>query len=210
MFPPLYPIVDTGVCRARGFEPLALAAAYLRGGARLLQLRYKPLTPRSGSREWLDLAAQMAALARGHGAMLIVNDRADIARLADAGGVHVGQDDLPEADARRIVGPSAVVGISTHTEPQVDEALGSAASYVAVGPVFGTATKNTGYTARGLALLHYAAAGDKPVVAIGGITLDNAPTVRQAGASSIAVITDLLTGNDPEARVRAYLAALRP
>ena len=207
--PALYPIIDTDVCRERGIDPLALAGACLRGGARLLQLRHKT-DATQGSAAFLSLAAAMAALARAHQAVLIVNDRADIARLAGAGGVHVGQEDIPVADARRLAGPAAIVGISTHTEAQVDEALASAASYVAVGPVFDTATKLTGYSARGLALVRYASKRGTPIVAIGGITLENDPTVVAAGASSLAVISDLLTGDDPEARVRAWLAALTP
>ncbi|HEX6974294.1 MAG TPA: thiamine phosphate synthase, partial [Vicinamibacterales bacterium] len=99
----------------------------------------------------------------------------------------------------------AIVGISTHEEGQVDAAATSAATYIAVGPVFGTATKDTGYTARGLDLVRYAARTGRPVVAIGGITLDNAASVYAAGATSVAVIGDLFTGNDREARARAFV-----
>lgn len=125
--------------------------------------------------------------------------------MCGAVGVHVGQDDLPVDEARRLLGPDAIVGVSTHDREQVDRALAGAASYVAVGPVYGTATKDTGYTARGLDLVRYAAGRGKPIVAIGGITLARAPAVLAAGASSLAVITDLLSG-DPEARARAFLA----
>ncbi len=148
--------------------------------------------------------------AAGTPTQVIVNDRADIARAAGAHGVHVGQDDLSVAEARAIVGDSAIVGVSTHTREQIDRALESSASYVAVGPIFATSTKATGYGARGLALVRYAAGRGKPVVAIGGITLQRAPDVIAAGAHAVAVITDLLVDEDVEARVRAFGRALPP
>lgn len=177
-----------------------LAGACLRGGARLLQLRFKD----GPGAEFLALAERLVALARPFDAAIVINDRADVAAMAGAAGVHVGQEDLPVAEVRAIVGPAAIVGLSTHDERQVDAAAASDASYIAVGPVFGTATKDTGYTARGLDLVRYAAATGKPVVAIGGITLANAASVFSAGAAAIAVIGDLFTGNDPEARTRAF------
>src|SRR5262249_53763581 len=136
------------------------------------------------------------------------NDRADVAKLTGADGVHVGQDDLPVDDVRRLVGAAAIVGLSTHDEAQVDRAIETSASYIAVGPIYGTSTKDTGYTARGLDLRRYAVAraSGRRVVAIGGITFDRAPEVLAAGAASVAVITDLLTA-DPIARVRAFLTA---
>ncbi len=130
--------------------------------------------------------------------------------LASADGVHVGQDDLSVDDVRAIAGPNATVGISTHTREQIDEAIAGTATYVAVGPIFGTATKATGYDARGLDLLRYAANRGKPIVAIGGITLERAPSVAAAGAAAVAVITDLLKGGDVEARARAFTLALPP
>jgi thiamine-phosphate pyrophosphorylase len=138
---------------------------------------------------------------------VIVNDRADIARMADANGVHVGQEDLEVEAARAVVGEHAIVGLSTHTREQVDAALSTSASYVAVGPIFTTATKDTGYDARGLDLVAYAAGRGKPIVAIGGITLERAPDVIAAGAAAVAVISDLLT-DDIERRVRAFVSAL--
>lgn len=199
----LYPIVDTAVCAERGYEPLALAGALIRGGARLLQLRVKD----EGDAYFLALAAALVRAAHAAGARVVVNDRADIARLAGADGVHVGQDDLPVEDVRRIVGPSAIVGLSTHDRAQIDAALAGDATYVAVGPVFATATKDTGYDPRGLELVRYAAGRGKPVAAIGGITLERAPDVLAAGAASLAVIGDLLQTGDPEGRVRDYLRA---
>jgi thiamine-phosphate pyrophosphorylase len=125
--------------------------------------------------------------------------------MAGAAGVHVGQEDLPVEAVRSIVGAGAIVGLSTHEPWQIDEAARTSASYIAVGPVFATATKDTGYAARGLELVTYAARLGRPVVAIGGITVENAARVYAAGASSVAVIGDLLAGPDPEARARAFI-----
>ena len=199
MLDPLYAIVDVPLCGVRGVDPLAILDAFLAGGARLIQIRDKS----SSSRDRLALADAAVARARAAGARLIVNDRADIAKLSGADGVHVGQDDLPIDEVRAIVGADAIVGISTHQEEQIDDALRSTATYLAVGPIYATATKDTGYSARGLAMLRRAAAGAKPVVAIGGITLERAPDVLAAGASSVAVISDLLRG-DPAEMVRRF------
>jgi len=141
---------------------------------------------------------------------VIVNDRADLARLSGADGVHVGQDDLRPSAVRRLLGPNAIVGYSTHTIDQFEAAMLEAASYLAVGPVFGTNTKKTGYDAVGLERVSAAAAraNGRPVVAIGGITLENAMSVIAAGASAVAVISDLLATNDPERKTRAYLQKL--
>jgi thiamine-phosphate pyrophosphorylase len=200
----LYPIIDTGVCSAAGLDPARVADACLAGGARVLQLRDKT----ASSAAFLSLADRLVQRARACDAVLVVNDRADIARLSGAWGVHVGQDDLDVADVRRIVGSAAVVGISTHDEAQIDAALETDATYVAVGPIFGTATKDTGYSARGLNLIRYATHRGKPIVAIGGIALDRVESVMEAGAAGLAVISDLLTTGNPEARTRDYIARL--
>jgi thiamine-phosphate pyrophosphorylase len=143
-------------------------------------------------------------------ASVIVNDRVDLAKMSRAAGVHVGQDDLAPAAARELLGADAIVGYSTHTTAQIEAALTQPISYVAVGPVFGTATKDTGYRAVGLELVRSAAALARglPVVAIGGITLETAPAVLDAGASCVAVIGDLLAGGDPRGRVAAYARTL--
>ncbi|MEO7270698.1 MAG: thiamine phosphate synthase [Vicinamibacterales bacterium] len=202
----LYAIIDRDVCAARQIDAADAASACIAAGVPLLQLRQK-----SGSSGALfALAAVVVRRAEGTPTQVIVNDRADLARAAGAQGVHLGQDDLGPADVRAILGPDAIVGVSTHTREQIDRALDSAASYVAVGPVFATATKDTGYDARGLDLVRYAAGRGKPVVAIGGITLSRAPEVIAAGASAVAVITDLLVERDLEQRVRAFAHALPP
>lgn len=202
--PSIYPIIDTAVCERHGIEPVALAGACLRGGATVLQLRQKAGT----SAAFLDLARRVVAAARAFKADIIINDRADIAALAEAAGVHVGRDDLGVEDVRRIAGSSLVVGLSTHVAAQIDAALRGAATYVAVGPVYATETKVTGYSARGIEIVRYASGRGKPVIAIGGITLDRVPELVNAGASGLAVISDLLSTGDPEARVRDYVRAL--
>lgn len=156
----------------------------------------------------LELADRLVALARPAAAAVIVNDRADLARLAGAAGVHVGQTDLPVDAVRAVLGADALVGLSTHDRDQIDAALATSADYVAVGPVYATSTKETGYSPRGLDLLRYAAGRGKPIVAIGGIRLETVDALVAAGAAGLAVITDILTGGDPEARVRAFVARL--
>jgi thiamine-phosphate pyrophosphorylase len=182
-----------------------LARSFLDGGARVLQLRAKDLP--SGA--LLELADDLVALAGLYDSIVIVNDRVDVARLSGAHGVHVGQEDLPPAAAREQLGPDAVVGFSTHTVAQAEAALREPVSYIAVGPVFGTTTKDTGYTAVGLDLVSAVAraAGSIPIVAIGGVTLDNARSAIDAGAAAVAVISDLLVGN-PAERVKAFLRTL--
>ena len=196
--------MDVEAVARAGWQPLDLVRAFLAGGARFLQLRAKHL---SGS-EFLDLASAVVVLAHSAQAQLIVNDRADIARLAGADGVHVGQEDLAPASVRAIVGDAAIVGLSTHTIDQVEQAIREPVTYIAVGPVFGTTTKTTGYERVGLEMVReaarLAAVRRLPLVAIGGITLENAASVLEAGAASVAVIGDLLSTGDPEGRVRAY------
>jgi thiamine-phosphate pyrophosphorylase len=206
MLPALYAIVDVSACASRGLSPATCAAGFLEGGARLLQLRAKPMA--SGA--MLALARDLVRMAAGPGARVLVNDRADVALMARASGVHVGQEDLPPEAVRRLLGTAAIVGWSTHTPDQLEAAADLPIDYVAVGPVFPTATKDTGYAAVGLELVRraVAAARGRPVVAIGGITLETAPAVIEAGAASVAVISDLLATGDPAGRVRAYLAAL--
>ena len=204
MLSPLCAIVDSEAAARAGWQPLDLARAFIDGGARFLQLRAKDLP----GALFLETATAIVQLAHGRGASVIVNDRADIARLAGADGVHIGQDDLSPRAVRSLVGPDAVVGVSTHTIEQLERAVDEPVNYVAIGPVFGTTTKVTGHERVGLEMVREAAlrtrARGLPLVAIGGITLENAPSVIQAGAQSVAVISDLLAG-DPERRVRGFL-----
>jgi len=204
----LYAIVDAGVCAAAGRAPLDVARAFLSAGARAIQLRCKDLP--SGA--FLDLANHALEQARAAGAILIINDRADVAAITQADGLHIGQTDLTAGDARLVVGPAPILGLSTHTPAQWEAAVREPISYLAIGPVFGTGTKDTGYTAVGLDVVarasSAAAAHGLPAVAIGGINIDNAVSVIDAGAASVAVISDLLKG-DPEARCRAFLRILQ-
>lgn len=205
---PLYAIVDVEVCERAGQAPMEVARAFLHGGARLLQLRAKRLP----GGPFLALADEIGAAAGDVGATLVVNDRVDVARAAGLG-VHLGQDDLPVAAARALLGPDAVVGLSTHTPAQLALALGQPITYVAYGPIFATTTKAHPDAVVGLrrlaAAASAAAAAGVPLVAIGGITLTTAGAVRAAGATSVAVISDLLAGPElPRERVGRFLAAL--
>ena len=202
----LYAIVDDGVAARAGWTPPDLARAYLDGGARLLQLRASgvdPATQLGWCREIVGLAAPL-------GARVIVNDRCDLALMAGADGVHLGQHDLPIEAARRLLGSTALIGVSTHDAQQVDAAVRQRVSYLAIGPVYDTRTKDTGHAAVGLEAVRRTTGvvGTRPVVAIGGITLATAPEVIAAGAASVALIADLLVGGHPERRVRAYLDVL--
>lgn len=202
----LHAILNVDVAGASGWTPADLATAFLDGGAPIIQLRAKDLA----SAPFLDLCDLVVELAEPYGATVIVNDRADLAKMSKAGGVHVGQEDLAPSAARAILGPGAMIGYSTHTLEQVDAAATEPVDYIAVGPVFGTRSKSTGYDAVGLDFVAAASARvDRPIVAIGGITLATAPKVLAAGATGVAVISDLLADGDPAARVAAYLRAMR-
>jgi thiamine-phosphate pyrophosphorylase len=205
--PRLYAICDADVCRSAGYSLVDYAAAVCDAGATLLQIRAKH-TP---SGQLLRDAESIVAAAERSGAAVIVNDRVDVAALARAAGVHVGQDDLSPADAQHVLPPGAIIGLSTHTRAQIEAALAAPIGYLAIGPVFATGTKDTGYNAVGLAAVREAAAivGDRlPIVAIGGITLARASSVIEAGAASVAVISDLLATGDVRARTTDFLRQL--
>ena len=204
--PRLYAIVDQGVAVRHGWDLRDLAQAYLEGGARFLQIR----APDATSSELLAWCDGIAADASNVGAQVVVNDRADIAWLCKAAGVHLGQSDLPPAGVRGYLPAGALVGLSTHTRGQIAESVRAPIDYVAVGPVFSTRTKDTGYEPVGLDLVSYAAKshGPRPVVAIGGITLERAKGVIEAGASCVAVASDLLARGNPSRRVADYLRLL--
>ena len=200
--PPLYAIVDP---LDSGRPPAALAAALLAGGARLLQLRLKA----APARALLAAAAEIRPLAAAAGALFLVNDRPDIARAVEADGVHLGQDDLPVAAARQVLGPGRLVGVSTHDVGEARAAAAAGADYVAVGPVYATTTKPNALAPRGLDLIRAVrAAVGCPLVAIGGIDADTASAVRAAGADAIAVIGAVVRAPDPAAAVRSLLARL--
>jgi thiamine-phosphate pyrophosphorylase len=202
----LQAILDHEAARKAGREPAALASSWLAGGVRFIQVRAKDLP----SDEFLELCDTVVRLARPYGAAVIVNDRVDLALMAKATGVHIGQHDLPVTAARELLGPSAIIGHSTHTIDQIDQAVTLPVSYIAVGPVFTTASKDTGYAPVGLELVREAVLRSvgRPVIGIGGITMENAPKVIAAGASGVAVIGDLLRGSDPAERAARFLSVL--
>jgi thiamine-phosphate pyrophosphorylase len=186
------------VCDDRPDEFLDAA---LGGGADIVQLRIK----HRADAEILATAARFSAACRRHGALFILNDRPDLVRAAGADGVHLGQDDLPVADARALVGDDVLVGLSTHSPVQIDAAASVAVDYIGVGPVHATPTK-PGRPAVGLELVRYAAARARvPFFAIGGISEANLAAVREAGAQRIAVVRALIEAADP----RTQAAALR-
>jgi thiamine-phosphate pyrophosphorylase len=199
----LYAIVDGSAAR----PPLDLVQAFLRGGASVVQLRLKGLS----AREILELARQAAAMCRQRGALLLVNDRPDVARAAQADGVHLGQDDLPAQAAREIVGGEALVGVSTHSDAEIDAGLAAGADYLGFGPVFQTGSKPGAklpppHGLAGLARAVQRAAPAK-VVAIGGLTAGSLPAVARAGAACAAAIGELCRAADPEAAARAMAEA---
>jgi thiamine-phosphate pyrophosphorylase len=199
---PLYPIADADSCA----DVVALADAILAGGARLLQLRAK----RATTGELIDLGRAVRERAERAGAPLILNDRADVARLIGCG-VHLGQDDLPPAAARALLGPDAVIGFSTHDLAQLDAAVREGiADYLAYGPVFATRSKANPDPVQGLDALRAARARcPLPLVAIGGITAETIAAVRAAGADAVAVIGAIAGADDPTAATRALGAAAR-
>jgi len=198
----LYAIIDTNLVSS----PAAAAESLLRAGVRLLQYRHKgPF----GRVQW-EQCCHMAELAREHAACFIVNDRTDIAALCGASGVHLGQDDLPPEKARLLLGPGAIIGLSTHSLEQARAADAQPVDYLAIGPVFPTASKERPDPAVGLEAVRFVRAiSSKPIVAIGGITLHNARNVIGAGADAIAVISGLLAVPDIETRAREFLEELK-
>ena len=186
--PRVYPILDTQALTSKGCDPETAARAWLDGGAGILQFRHKTQWTRPVS----DQAERIASCCRERGAMFVVNDRADMAMLLGAG-LHVGQDDLPPADARRLLGAQAFLGYSTHNPGQLDTTASEPVDYVAFGPVFPTASKQKPDPVVGVDELRKCRARcRRPLVAIGGITRDTAAAVFAAGVDSIAVIGDLL------------------
>lgn len=200
---PLYPIADADSCA----EVLALIDAILAAGAPLLQVRAKS----HATRDLVELARAAQARCARAGARLIINDRADVAKLAGSDGVHLGQDDLPAAAAREILGPAAIIGVSTHNAEQLDAAVrDGVADYLAYGPIFATASKANPDPTQGLAsLAAVRARSARPLVAIGGITAATLPDVLAAGADAVAVIAAIARASDPEAATRTLLHAAR-
>jgi len=192
-------ITDPGL--APGRDHVAIADAALAGGADMIQLRDK-----TGSlRDLLPEARAIQTLCRSRGALFIINDRVDLALAADADGAHVGQEDVPAASARRLLGPRRLLGVSTHNLAQAEAAGQVGADYIGFGPMFATGTKDTGYTPRGLdALRGIRRAVSLPILAIGGISLENVALVIQAGATAPAVISAVVAAPDIAAAAAAF------
>lgn len=202
--PKVYPITDTTISRLSHSEQVRRLAA---GGATLVQLREKTMP----ARDFYVEAKAALAVAHEAGVRLIINDRVDVALAVGADGVHLGQEDMPVEVARRLLGPKSIIGFSTHNLHQAQKALSLPVDYLAVGPIFATATKEDPDPQLGLPGLSSIAGlvGNRPLVAIGGITQSNAKEVYAAGATSIALISFLLS--DPQtitARTAALLSAL--
>jgi len=186
-FPRLYPILDVTTLRRRGLTLREAAAAMIDGGARILQLRLKG----NPSQRHLEDADSVSELCRRHGVIWIVNDRADLALLT-AAGLHLGQDDMPAATARGLLGETAILGLSTHNPAQLRAATLEPVDYLAIGPLFPTASKDNPDPVVGLeGLAHVRQLTNLPLIAIGGITRDNAESVLDSGADSVAIIADL-------------------
>jgi thiamine-phosphate pyrophosphorylase len=197
----LYVILDPAASGGRDVE--VVADAVLAAGARWLQLRDKTAT----GRELVGRARRLAARTRAAGGVLVVNDRLDVALAAGADGVHLGQDDLPAADARRLA-PGLVIGVSTHGLDQARRAQADGADYVAVGAMYPTGSKAS-FELVGLAALRAVRPHLRlPLVAIGGITVERVSEIRAAGADAVAVISAVGTAPDPGAAAAAFLAAL--
>lgn len=200
--PPLYVILDAALLPS---DPIELTNNLLDAGVHLFQYRNKT----APSRELLYAAQALCLTVRQRGGTFVVNDRADIARLAAANGLHLGQDDLGVAAAREVVENGCAIGLSTHNLPQFETAAASDADYIAVGPIFKTGSKKNPDPVVGLDFIRAARKlTGKPIVAIGGITLESALEVMDAGADSVAVISDVLKAKNPVARVQQYLKIL--
>jgi thiamine-phosphate pyrophosphorylase len=202
VMPRLYVILDAGLIRG----PVQEIAGQLIGvGVRMLQYRAK----NASAREMLETATSLAEIARTRGAGFFVNDRPDVAYLAGANGVHVGQDDLSVEQARAVMGQGRWVGVSTHNLQQFEEAAASSADYIAIGPIFETATKMNPDPVVGTELIRRVRPlTTKPIVAIGGIRLNKAADMIEAGADSVAVISDILGATDPAEQARQVIRRL--
>jgi thiamine-phosphate pyrophosphorylase len=199
--PSLHPILDAAF--AQSFPAKKAIAALARAGCRWVQLRAKELS----SRAFYDWAIEAVGAARSAGIAVLVNDRADIALLSAASGVHLGQEDLSPAAARRLLGRRALIGLSTHSVDEARQAEQEPVDYVAIGPVFETRSKASPFPPLGIeGVGRVRQVVKKPLVAIGGITRDNGRAVLEAGADSLAVLSALFAGPDLELTARELLA----
>ncbi len=199
----LYLVTDEQLAGGRATVDIVRAA--IRGGVDVVQLRGKELS----AREQLAIGQQLRTVTRDAGVLLIVNDRVDLALALDADGVHVGQDDLPAAIARQILGPAKIIGVSAATVAEAAAARAASADYLGVGAIYGTATKADAGAATGPALIStIQAAVNLPIVGIGGIHAQNAAAVIAAGAVGVAVVSAIIAAPDPEQAARTLKAQL--
>ena len=202
VLPRLYVILDAALLTVPEIE---FAQKLAGAGVRLLQYRNKS----ASSRELFESASRLSSFLVPSGVSFLVNDRADVASLAGASGVHVGQEDLGVEEARSVIGVGKLVGVSTHNLEQFERATETSADYIAVGPAYSTSTKANPDPVVGIDFIRTVRAlTNKPIVAIGGITLDRAAEVIGAGADSVAVISDILLAPDPGKRARQYIELL--
>lgn len=196
----LYAIIDDS-----SHNPAALALSILEGGCKLLQLRAKTLPVR----DFVSDARKIASLCKDFNALFIVNDRVDVALLSGAHGVHLGQDDLPLKEARKIMGEGKIIGISTHNAEEALEAEKEGANYIGFGPLFGTKTKKDAQEEKGIHALK--AVREKvsiPIVAIGGINENNIPSALSAGADGVAIISAISEAEDAKEATSAIIKVI--
>ena len=204
VLPPLYVILDAALLTT---SELDIARKLMDAGVRLFQYRNK----RGSSRELLQASSALASELGPLGATFFVNDRPDVAYLSGASGVHIGQHDLPVAESRVVLGSGKLLGVSTHNLEQFRAAAATDADYVAIGPVFATDSKANPDPVVGTDMIRKARKlTQKPIVAIGGIKLERAKEVMEAGANSVAVISDILRAPDPARRARQFLDLVEP
>ena len=202
VLPRLYVILDAALLTVPETECTQRLAD---AGVRLLQYRNKS----ASSRQLVESSKRLTSQLAPQGVTFVVNDRADVASVVDAAGVHVGQDDLSVEAARRVIGTEKWVGVSTHNLEQFERTAATSADYIAVGPVFCTSTKTNPDPVVGIDFIRRVRTlTSKPIVAIGGITLDRAAEVIRAGADSVAVASDILRAPDPGRRARQYIELL--
>jgi thiamine-phosphate pyrophosphorylase len=204
VLPRLYVILDAALLTVPETE---CAQKLADAGVRLLQYRNK----RASARELFECSKRLSSLLIPQGITFVVNDRADVASAAEASGVHVGQEDLEAEAARVVMGTSKLLGVSTHNLGQFRRAAASSADYIAVGPIFATSTKSNPDPVAGMDFVRKVRLlTDKPIVAIGGITLERAPEIIESGADSVAVIGDILGAPEPAVRAKQYIDLLGP
>ena len=205
MLPRFYPILDPEIAARHGVDPVRAAEQILGGGAKILQFRHKGFF----SREVFAQLELVAELCRDAGVLFVVNDRADLAAITGAA-LHLGQDDLTPAAARKVVGAETLIGYSTHNECQLRHAAAEPANYLALGPIFGTASKQNPDPIVGTdELRRLRPLTDRPLVAIGGITRTNVQSVLAAGADSVAIIGDLFADGNLRARTQEWVSLTR-